>query len=153
MVAQANASRVTFYTINGAGSGAPLMDAEISGGEAAIFSNSASGFQAVAASSDQEGIRLIADATGGRSLSGAGVEDFLERLMADMTSYYSLGFVPADPGDTAYHRLEVKLKRKGLTVRHREGYGRRPPAGVGQRTVSALRPRLRRQPPRAGPRR
>ena len=138
MVALANASRVTFYTINAAGAGAPLMDAEISGGEAAIFSNSASGFQAVASSSDQEGIRLMADATGGRSLSGAAVDDFLDRLVADMTSYYSLGFVPADPDDTGYHRLEVKLERKGLTVRHREGYGRRLSAGVGQRTVSAL---------------
>ena len=63
MAARANAGRVTFYTINGAGARGALMDAEISGGEAATFSGSASGFQAVAASSDQEGIRLMADAT------------------------------------------------------------------------------------------
>ena len=138
MLARANAGRVSFYTINGAGAGARLMDAQISGGEAATFSNSASGFQSVAASTDQEGIRLMAEATGGMSLSGAGVEAFLDRLMADMTAYYSLGFVPEGPADATYHRLEVRLKRKGLTVRHREGYRRGPAAGVGRSTVSAL---------------
>lgn len=138
LVARANAGRVTFYTINAAGGRAALMDAEMSGGEAATFSNSAAGFEAVAASSDQEGTRLMADATGGLSLSGAGVESFLERMMGDMASYYSLGFVPKDGWDDAYHGLDVKLKRKGLSVRHREGYGDRPRAGVAERTVSAL---------------
>ena len=139
MVARANAGRVTFYTINGAGARSALMDAEMSGGEAATFSGSASAFQSVAASSDQEGIRLMADATGGLSLSsGAGVERFLDKLMGDVTSYYSLGFVPKEPRDNAYHRLDVKLKRKGLTVRHREGYARRPSSSLAERAVSAL---------------
>jgi VWFA-related protein len=138
MVARANAGRVSFYTINGAGARPALMDAEMSGGEAATFSGSASGFQSVAASSDQEGIRLMADATGGLSLSGAGVEGFLDRLMGDMASYYSLGFVPADAADTGYHRLEVKLKQKGLTVRHRRGYSLQESASVAERTISAL---------------
>lgn len=140
MLDRANAGRVTFYTINGAGAaaGGGMMSAEISGGEAATFSGGVAGFQAVAAGSDQEGLRLMADASGGLALSGAGVEGFLDRLVGDMTSYYSLGFVPDDPNDTAYHELEVKLKRNGLTVRHREGYSRRPSVGVGERAVSAL---------------
>ena len=140
MLNRANAGRVTFYTINGAAAtaGAGMMGAEISGGEAATFSGGVGGFQAVAAGADAEGVRLMADATGGLALSGAGVERFLDRLVGDMAAYYSLGFVPDDPDDVEYHRLEVKLKRKGLTVRHREGYSRRPSVGVGERTISAL---------------
>ena len=140
MLRRANTGQVTFYTINGSAAfaGAGMMDAEISGGEAATFSGSVAGFKSVAASSDQEGVRLMADATGGLALSGAGVERFLDRLVGDMASFYSLGFVPDDPNDTEYHKLEVKLKRKGLNVRHREGYSRRPSVGVGERTVSAL---------------
>ncbi len=138
MLARANAGRVSFYTINGAGPRAALIDAELSGGEAATFSNSASGFQSVAASTDREGVELMAEATGGLSLSGAGVESFLDRLMSDMTAYYSLGFVPEGPPDDAEHRLQVKLARKGLTVRHRRGYRRAPGPGIAQGTVSAL---------------
>jgi hypothetical protein len=48
----------------------------------------------------------------------------LERIASDFGTYYSLGYTPPHYGDGRYYKIEVKLKsqRKGLEVRHREGY-------------------------------
>jgi hypothetical protein len=45
----------------------------------------------------------------------------LETLRQDVFSFYSLGFVP-ERRDGKPRRLEVKVKRDGLKVRHREAY-------------------------------
>ena len=46
----------------------------------------------------------------------------LERIAEDFRSYYSLGYTPTHQGDGRYHKITVKVKRKGLDVRYREGY-------------------------------
>jgi hypothetical protein len=44
-------------------------------------------------------------------------------VASDFDTYYSLGYTPAHSGDGRYYKLDVKLKdKKGLTVRHRDGY-------------------------------
>ena len=55
MLELANAGRVTFYTINGA-AGSHLMEAGISGGEAATLSTGAAGFEAVATASERRAL-------------------------------------------------------------------------------------------------
>jgi hypothetical protein len=47
----------------------------------------------------------------------------LERVASDFDTYYSLGYTPTHAGDGRYYKLDVKVKgKKGLTVRHRDGY-------------------------------
>ena len=65
----------------------------------------------------------MADATGGLAITNTNaVERPLQRVARDFENYYSLGF-PAEHGRTGrYYKLEVKVKRPGVRVRHRAGY-------------------------------
>ena len=52
--------------------------------------------------------------------------------LADGSSYYTLGFYPADPElDGKFRRIDVKVARKGLKLRYRRGYFASGP-GPGQ---------------------
>jgi VWFA-related protein len=65
----------------------------------------------------------LAEATGGRSLfAERSIEAALTHFVGDISSYYSLAYSPKGVGRSKYHRLEVKVQRPGLVVRHREGY-------------------------------
>ncbi len=72
----------------------------------------------------QSSLQLLAEETGGFAMINT--NDFtrhLARMGDDFKSYYSLGVSPATNGTGRYRRLEVRVKgRKGLVVRHREGY-------------------------------
>lgn len=61
-------------------------------------------------------------ATGGALLRSSGkLADQLVGLVNTLRTYYSLGFVPpADWQPGSDHKLEVKVKRRGLRVQHRE---------------------------------
>lgn len=78
----------------------------------------------------RESLNLIAADTGGRLFKdnndlGAALESVL-----DMTSrYYVLGIQPAAAkGPGAFHRLKVRVARKGLRLSHRPGYHEKVPA-------------------------
>ena len=84
-------------------------------------------------------LRMIADETGGRAHDRADdLAAFLARAVAEIPSSYSLGFTPKAP-DAEYHEIKVKVKGKGLRVRHRPGYVAR---SFGQRfaarTIAAV---------------
>jgi Ca-activated chloride channel family protein len=68
----------------------------------------------------------ITELTGGRvfePLSGRDLPQIYETILDELRSQYVLGFVPAaSPGRDKYHKLEIEVKRKGVTVRHRKGY-------------------------------
>lgn len=78
----------------------------------------------------------LAGDTGGRALARS--NDFtrgLRSVMADASTYYLLGYVPDRvPHDGKFHRISVRVARKGLRVLARKGYWaptldeRRPPA-------------------------
>jgi len=70
-------------------------------------------------------ITNVAEATGGQALqvgSGAALGAAFQRILSDFRSRYVLAFTPAgvDPG--GWHRLEVRVKRPGLSTRARPGY-------------------------------
>jgi hypothetical protein len=46
----------------------------------------------------------------------------LNRIATDFETFYSLGYSPTHLGDGRYHKITVKVKKKGLDVRHRTGY-------------------------------
>ena len=81
-------------------------------------------------------IARLAGATGGAAFNIASdLDRRLEMVTADIDSTYSLGFsTSAEAGDKA-HRIDVRLRRPGLEVRHRESFQR---SSASERAESAL---------------
>lgn len=135
LTAQANANRVTFYTID-------------AGGLRTYSSISAENFDPgqgiyvdqIQIQNLQTPLQVMAEATGGMALLNMNnVAPHLKRIAADFNTYYSLGYSPSHAGDGRYHKIEVKLKKKGLLVRHREGYrDKSPEAQMTDGTLAAL---------------
>lgn len=97
----------------------------------------------------QDSLRTLSQETGGFAVLNA--NDFrtgFERIQRDNSTYYLIGYYSSNERrDGRYRKLEVRLKRPGLTVRARKGYvaprGRdtRPPAkaaGVNADLADAL---------------
>ena len=78
--------------------------------------------------------------TGGRAIFNANdVRPALARMTQDFDRYYSLGFTPRKGADGREHRLEVKVKRRGLQVRHPASYRDKPVLEQAvDRTLAAL---------------
>ena len=97
--------------------------------------------QEVLVGNRQDGLKFLAEDTGGRAMLNAGDPLAALRMMGnDLTSYYSLGYTPERPGDEAEHKIEVKVKARGAQVRHRQWY-RDKPVGevVAERTLAVMR--------------
>ncbi|HEY7216591.1 MAG TPA: VWA domain-containing protein [Thermoanaerobaculia bacterium] len=124
LAAQANANRVTFYTIDAAG----LRVQESITAENQGPGPSSPGFSqlvdSVRVGNLQSPLQFLAEKTGGVAIINTNViTPQLGRIANDLKTYYSLGYTPAHYGDGRYYQIEVKVKnRKDLTVRHREGY-------------------------------
>jgi VWFA-related protein len=69
-------------------------------------------------------LRITAESTGGRVLVDADpIEPDLDRIFEEDRSYYLVGYVTANPNpDGKFHQVEVRTRRRGLTVRTRSGY-------------------------------
>jgi hypothetical protein len=75
----------------------------------------------------QSPLRMMAEDTGGRAILNTNdVGPDLEKIATDFDTYYSLGYTPSHGGTGRYYRVEVKVKEKGLRVRHRSGYRDKP---------------------------
>jgi VWFA-related protein len=80
----------------------------------------------------QGGLELVSEASGGFAV--VNTDDFtggVHRILADLDNYYLLGFTPEDRATPGYRRLEVKVNRPGVVVRHRRGYDMRAVADAG----------------------
>lgn len=125
LISQANANRVTFYTVDASGLRTySYMDASnhTAGGGAQIDQTHFSNIQS--------SIRFMAEETGGFSIINTNnFTPLLDRMAEDFTNYYSLGFQPNTSGVAGrYHTIKVQLKNKtkGVNLRFREGYRDRP---------------------------
>lgn len=126
--AQANANRVTFYTIDAGGlrtyssSSAERQTAGTPGMSSFIDSQNIYNLQAP--------LLTLAEDTGGKAIINTNdVGESLKAVAHDLRTYYSLGYQPAKVGDGRYHRIEVKVKGgrdRSLRVRHRTGYRDKP---------------------------
>jgi VWFA-related protein len=80
----------------------------------------------------QDSLRVLASSTGGfAAVNQTDFDTAFDRIVAENSSYYLLGYYPAnDRRDGRFRRIEVRVKRPGLRVRSRNGYyearGRRP---------------------------
>jgi VWFA-related protein len=62
--------------------------------------------------------------TGGRAIVNSNVpSERLDGIIADASAYYLLGYTPARAfADGKFHRIDVKVKRRGVRVTARRGY-------------------------------
>lgn len=71
-------------------------------------------------------LRELADETGGRSFFPFRVDDLAQSFLDignELRSQYLIGYTPPYKiADGQFHRVELKVLRKGLTVRSRKGY-------------------------------
>ena len=87
------------------------------------------------------GLRFLAEDTGGRALFNAtDVAGALARMEQDFTTYYSLGYQPQRAGDAAEHKIEVRVRARGVAeVRYRQWYKDKPVGeAVAERTLAAM---------------
>src|SRR5262249_54436355 len=103
LTAHASRNRIAFYPIEA---------------YATRDSSGVSLFDAAAQPNRQNGLRFLAEDTGGRALLNAtDVPSALARVADDFSTYYSIGYQPKRPGDEAEHKIEVKVRTRGAQVR------------------------------------
>src|SRR6185436_1630502 len=78
---------------------------------------------------NQDAMRALADATGGRVfLNSNALGESVEKAMNDARVSYVLGYyAPRAAPDNKQHLIDVKVARDGVDVRHRKGYLSVPP--------------------------
>lgn len=67
----------------------------------------------------------LADATGGEILrvrSSADLRNSFDGILQDFRSRYILAYTPSGVPSSGFHRLDVRVKPRGLTVKARPGY-------------------------------
>ncbi len=85
--------------------------------------------------SGREALQFISAETGGRFFKNANdLEPVLDEMLQMTSRYYVLGFQPLKSGGPgAFHKVKVKVDRKGVNVSHRAGYYEAVP--VAQQTA------------------
>lgn len=70
------------------------------------------------------GLQVLATQSGGVALnSDNDIAALLHRCLSDTRAYYEISFeAPAGNGEREYHRVEVRIAKRGLTARTRQGY-------------------------------
>jgi Ca-activated chloride channel family protein len=71
-------------------------------------------------------MQQLADASGGRLFPAKSIRDLAPvyaQVAEELRSVYSIGYYPQNQKfDGKYRRIEVRVKRPGLTLRTRPGY-------------------------------
>jgi len=68
-------------------------------------------------------LQEIADKTGGLYLAGQKkFEDFIKEMGRDLTHFYDISYSPLKKRKKGYHKIEVRVKKPGLKVRHKKSY-------------------------------
>ncbi len=116
VIADANASRVTFYTLEATGQ--PSYNSAEHGRPTVSFDLSQRIDQ-----DRQDSLTNLARETGGRAaLNGSDFRHDLDEIAAEITSSYSLGFTPPPGPAGRAHTIKVELNRPGLRATYRAGY-------------------------------
>ena len=89
-----------------------------------------------------DSVNSLAVDTGGFVVRNTNMFDrAIAEIMDDATNYYVLGYTPAATPDGKFHKISVKVKRTGLSVRSRRGYTAAPRSGGPLRATSVPTPR------------
>jgi hypothetical protein len=74
-------------------------------------------------------LRNVAEASGGRLIELRGLAEMSQALLAILREFrqrYVITYTPTGVSPPGWHRLDVRVKRRGASVRAREGYFGRP---------------------------
>ncbi|MCP4658528.1 MAG: VWA domain-containing protein [bacterium] len=134
----ANARLVTFYALDARGPTDETLSSEYSAEQAGGDARTV--LQANRDWSLQQPLFMMSAPTGGSVIINTlNFTDTLRRIGEDFDTFYSLGYASRSAGDGKYHKIEVKLRRPELSIRHRNGYLDKPLAEkVADRTLSSL---------------
>ncbi|MEO8196435.1 MAG: VWA domain-containing protein [Thermoanaerobaculia bacterium] len=135
LIAQANANRISFYTVDAEG-----LKVSSSVSAENRSANSGGMVDSIHNSNLLAPLQMIAEQTGGKAIYNTNdATKGLLTIAGDFKTYYSLGYSPVHSGDGRYHKVDVRTKRKDLVVRHREGYrDKSTEAKMSDGVVSAL---------------
>lgn len=114
MITSARRANVAVYAIDPRGKGRP-------GEEGYADNRWMGGFNNDIATLAQGALKEITELTGGFAFTGS--DDFAvgtNRVLDELDHYYLLGFSPANPDNNSPRQITVRVKRPGLTVRHRQ---------------------------------
>ena len=116
----ANANGVTLYTVFPAGMDAPMSSAaDDPSKNPGVNSSMLGGREQIALSNELAALDFVSSKTGGVTAVGAGnLPKFVDRISADLDSWYSLGY-PAPPGGGNAAAVTVRVKDRKLNVRVR----------------------------------
>lgn len=117
----ANAHGVTLYGLFPAGMATPMVNASDPLGDAPSATGpTLGGREQISLSNEMEALSFVAEKTGGVAAAGPGaVPKFIDRVAADLDSWYSLGY-PSPAGDGRAASVEVRVKGRKLNVRVRD---------------------------------
>jgi VWFA-related protein len=89
----------------------------------------------------QAALRVVAEDTGGIAM--VNTNDYsrgFASIVRDNSTYYVLGYDTEDHRDGQFHRITVRVKRDGVTVRARPGYLAPEPEKAARAAEAAARP-------------
>lgn len=125
-IAAATRGNVSIYALDPRGLFAPGSDLIESSGVVVDEPNLGLGIQSAINELrlSQDSLRELADETGGfAAVNRNNVDETLDRIVAENSSYYVLGYSPTnDRRDGRFRKIELRVTRPGLTVRARRGY-------------------------------
>lgn len=126
IVREANASNFSLYIVNARARGmqAPQHDVENrdSGMDTPNFYTRGGGTDPID-TADVDSIPLqLALGTGGAYMPSNDVQQSFEKIDAQTSTYYSLGYTPAHEGDRQYHKITVRVDKPHVIVANRVGY-------------------------------
>jgi VWFA-related protein len=130
IVSAANANGVTIYTLDASG----LQTPDMISAENRTTSLHINDF--IVRNNLQGPIKMLAEETGG--LSAVNTNDLksnFDQIGADFSNFYSLGYRAAKGASDRGHKIEVSVKKKGLTVRTRTSFMEK---SVETRTAEAV---------------
>ncbi len=135
MIQAAQNARVAFYTISPVAQPPGENSAEFGSAGPNAYRPLPRDYGMMEAASS---VARLAGATGGTSLTlGTNLDRSLETVSADVDAVYSLGFSTGDAAGDEDHRIEVRARRAGLEVRHRESFKRRSTADRAESALQA----------------
>jgi hypothetical protein len=143
MLAQANTSKVTFYTLNAEPPAASTRgSAATTASAGGNFGTWDSSLGTLEQQNRQDTLIVMAQSTGGRyGLTPKAVAATLEGIVTDFDNHYSLGYVADRLPDGKRREIKVRLaeKRKDYDLRYRSIFRDKSSAEVAaERTLSAL---------------
>jgi VWFA-related protein len=122
MVHEANAANFNIYVVNASGPLNPHAE-DVSAHGPDFAGGGPDGFSSPHSTQNPDSFPLsLSWQTGGDYMTSNDIGSSLRRVELATANYYSLGYSPEHFEDGKYHIIVVRVKRPGLTVRHRAGY-------------------------------